>query len=372
VGYAPNFQPSVIVEDAGSTPLAGVTVTFAVESGGGSVTGATQVTDAQGIAQVEKWTLGSSPGTNTLSATASGAGFSGNPVTFTATGAATAYDVEVRYLTSLTASQEEAFDSAAVRWETLVYGDLPDVAVNLSANACGITHPAVDETVDDLLILSRVEAIDGAGGILGQAGPCVLRTSGSLPVVGIMRFDEDDLASLETNNQLKDVILHEMAHVLGFGALWGPSFFDFLVNPSLPDPPGEDTYFSGPIAIAAFDSLGGTGYTGGEKVPVENEQGGEGTRDSHWRESVFDTELMTGFISSPGTANPLSYMTVASLWDMGYTVNYDDADTYTQVFSAPALAAGVGGKLLLVDDVWRGPLYVIDETTGEVRRVARP
>ena len=51
-------------------PMQGVTVTFTVTAGGGSVTGATTTTDAQGIATVGGWTLGPAPGANTLRATA--------------------------------------------------------------------------------------------------------------------------------------------------------------------------------------------------------------------------------------------------------------------------------------------------------------
>ncbi|MFO0270526.1 MAG: beta strand repeat-containing protein [Gemmatimonadota bacterium] len=68
-GQAVAIAPSVRVRDAFSNPVPGVTVTFAVTAGGGSVTGATPVTDAAGIATVGGWTLGPSGGTNTLRAT---------------------------------------------------------------------------------------------------------------------------------------------------------------------------------------------------------------------------------------------------------------------------------------------------------------
>jgi hypothetical protein len=42
---------------------------------------------------------------------------------------------------------------------------------------------------------------------------------------------------------------------------------------------------------------------------------------------VFGNELMTGFIS--GLPDPLSTVTIGSLQDMGYTVNYSMADSYT-------------------------------------------
>jgi hypothetical protein len=86
VSTAVSPDPSVIVKDAGGNPVSGVQVTFAVASGGGSVSGATPSTNGSGIATVGSWTLGPTAGTNnnTLTATITGSGISGNPVTFTA------------------------------------------------------------------------------------------------------------------------------------------------------------------------------------------------------------------------------------------------------------------------------------------------
>src|SRR5205814_6241241 len=78
--------PSVIVTDAFGNPVSGVSVTFAPGPGSGSVTGATQMSDASGIATVGSWTLGPTAGQNTLMATAGS--LSGSPVTFTAVGTA--------------------------------------------------------------------------------------------------------------------------------------------------------------------------------------------------------------------------------------------------------------------------------------------
>ena len=86
VGTEVPTPPSVTVEDTNQAPLAGVNVTFAVAGGGGTVTGASQVTDASGKATVGEWVLGPNNGTNTLTASVAGSGVTGNPVTFTATG----------------------------------------------------------------------------------------------------------------------------------------------------------------------------------------------------------------------------------------------------------------------------------------------
>jgi hypothetical protein len=79
-GVAVTVAPSVTVKDANGNPKADVAVTFAVATGGGSVTGGATTTNTSGIATVGSWTLGSA-GPNTLTATAAGL----PPVTFTAT-----------------------------------------------------------------------------------------------------------------------------------------------------------------------------------------------------------------------------------------------------------------------------------------------
>ncbi|NBO65156.1 MAG: hypothetical protein EBU88_10015, partial [Acidobacteria bacterium] len=84
VGALLSTAPGVIVRDSSSNPVAGVSVVFAVASGGGTITGATQTTNSSGVATVGSWTLGTTAGTNTLTATVSGV----TPITFTATGVA--------------------------------------------------------------------------------------------------------------------------------------------------------------------------------------------------------------------------------------------------------------------------------------------
>lgn len=82
VGRLVPIAPSVVVRTAGGTGVAGVVVTFAVATGGGTVIGSRQTTDATGTATVGGWILGDLPGANTLTASAAGV----SPVTFTATG----------------------------------------------------------------------------------------------------------------------------------------------------------------------------------------------------------------------------------------------------------------------------------------------
>lgn len=65
-------NPTVRVEDAGGAPVEGITVTFTVLSGGGSVTGGTVVSAADGTAEVGSWTLGETAGTQELQAEVAG------------------------------------------------------------------------------------------------------------------------------------------------------------------------------------------------------------------------------------------------------------------------------------------------------------
>ncbi len=278
---------------------------------------------------------------------------------------AAGYNIELRMLTTVSPAVQNAFQAAKARWEQVIVGNLQSVPINISAGQCGSNSPPLNEVIDDLLILVTVDSIDGPGSVLGAAGPCFIRESNKLPVLGQMRLDSADLTLLAGDGRLFDVILHEMGHVIGFGTVW--THLDLLRDPAPPET--NDTHFDGPRAIDAFNALGGTNYTGGAKVPVEN-CCGAGTRNSHWRESVFDHELMTGFLEAPGVPNPLSSMTVASLWDLSYEVNMDAADPYTRTFSLRA-ERDDGARLELIELPLTDPVRVVNRFGRVVREVPR-
>ena len=163
--------------------------------------------------------------------------------------------------------------------------------------------------------------IDGVGGILGQAGPTYLRPASAgqyafIPCKGNMVFDTADLANMQANGTLGDVITHEMGHVLGIGTIWTRK--NKLANSGTTNPS-----FIGRAAMVEYGKLKGTNVA--TAVPVEN-TGGPGTANSHWRESIFRNELMSGFIAAAN--NPLSRVTVASLQDLGYVVDITKAEPY--------------------------------------------
>lgn len=82
IGTAVPVAPAVTLTDAFGNPVAGVTVTFASTAGSGTVTGGTATTSAMGIARVGSWTLGFTPGPQSLTVTREGLA----PVAMTATG----------------------------------------------------------------------------------------------------------------------------------------------------------------------------------------------------------------------------------------------------------------------------------------------
>ena len=234
----------------------------------------------------------------------------------------------------------EAAKWAATRWEGVITNDLPDERFGAPLDAVTVDdlfengdYERLFGYVDDLVIFAEVAFIDGENGSLAKAGPYYIRSSASspLPYVGVMTLDTDDLDQLSPA-ALYDLILHEMGHVLGIGTLWDKQ--NLLENPSLdqndePILPPPDTHFTGMEAIEAFDDVGGTSYRG-KKVPVENEEGGLGTQDSHWRDSVIGpNELMDGFVNTEAThQQPMSLITILSLADLGYEVDDTQADSY--------------------------------------------
>jgi hypothetical protein len=242
-------------------------------------------------------------------------------------------------------------DAAIARWERVITGNLGPVTIPqnfFSSPFCGGFGGLVNGTsVEDLIVMMDISPIDGPGKILGQAGPCGLRSSTPLPFVGVLTLDSEDLAPMAGTQTLTDVIFHEIGHILGFGTLWGGQ--ELLTGGGTADP-----RFTGTRAMQEYSALGGTG-----SVPAEN-TGGSGTKDSHWRESIFRTEILTGFSERIGVAMPLSRLTIASMADLGYTVDFREADAYA-LPGAPGAPPLAPLEPLGYDVVLDGPVRVLPE-----------
>lgn len=245
------------------------------------------------------------------------------------------YRVVVRWVgTPPSSTIQAAFTSAADRIQQIITGDIPDAQIgsastpfNISDCNASMTGAApLNEVVDDIVIYAKVDSIDGVGQVLGSAGPCLTRTVGGLTGLGLMRFDSADLNSLAGNGRLGDVILHEMLHVVGIGTLWESKGL-------LAGKDSSTVRVTGALAAATCATeLGGAAVCNGS-VPAENCENltagticGVGTRNAHWKESTFRTELMTGYA---GATNVLSKLTIQGIADLGYTVNVNQAASYT-------------------------------------------
>lgn len=73
VGQIAPIVPSIIVRDNQRNALGGATITVAVTSGGGSITGVPATTLVSGATPLGQWTLGKTPGTNVLTVASGGA-----------------------------------------------------------------------------------------------------------------------------------------------------------------------------------------------------------------------------------------------------------------------------------------------------------
>jgi len=226
-----------------------------------------------------------------------GGGGSGGGTTYApyTAGAIGGYNITIQFNGTWTAELHQVFVDAADRLTALIIQDIPDVTVRGGKGA--------PKVVDDILITAELGAIDGLYGILGQAGPTSVRTGSSLPATAQMQFDIEDVNAMGVS-VFSEVVLHEMAHSLGFGSIWDR--LGLVSNGS----------FTGTNANNEYHALGGTGF-----IPVEQD-GGSGTAGSHWDEETFGNELMTGYINDG--ENYFTAMSAASFRDMGYgiTNNY--------------------------------------------------
>lgn len=265
------------------------------------------------------------PGTRTLTLEVSDGMY--DPVVATTTvtvgaGPSDGYEITLRLDPSMRPAFRQAFEDAAARWSEVIVADATDQQLDIPDGFLGWI-PGYSGVVDDVLIDARDTPLDGPRGVLGRAAGLAVREGQWQPYWGFMEFDTDDLELLYEQGRLGDVILHEMGHVLGLGGNW--------LLTGLVDNPLIDPGYTGSGGIAAYRELGGSGY-----VPLEN-GGGLGTVWGHWRESVFERELMTGYLD-PGEQY-LSRLTMAALADQGYGVSLAAADAYE--LPQPAARAGV-------------------------------
>lgn len=285
---------------------------------------------------------------------------SGSP---TGTGGGTDYELDIRYVgTPPSGATLTSFQAAYAKINGMVTTKLSAVGIPSGVNLqtdCGLDGANFDvpsETHTGLVVYIQVAAIDGTGGTLGSAGPCLVRPPGgnSLPVLGVMLLDAADVANLQTNGRLTTVVHHELLHVLGLGTMWAE--LGLLSGENT-----VDSRYLGSRARTACADVHGGGANCATNVPVHSDTSanGAGSSYSHWRESLFTNELMTPFLTAGAT--PYSVMTVEAMGDLGYTVSTTGTDAFTVSGTLLRMAPDPDAPPPLELPEPRAPRYTIDE-----------
>lgn len=229
--------------------------------------------------------------------------------------------IEVRYVTPLSVTQQGLVTAAVSRWSRAVSKDMGDFAFGTPANYCFPGEPPLHGAHHNLLVFISVDNLDGLHRDVAFTEICAMSGRDTLPVIAHISFDAADLDSLEVHGQFASVITHELGHALGFN----PQSY---VTRGLTAGGATDPVFTGTKARAEF-GMHGAWYTA-PTVPLEDNNGGRGPNDPHWRLSVFGDELMvSSFLAD--YKSPLSTITLGFFQDLGYTVDFSVADPYEVV-----------------------------------------
>lgn len=146
--------------------------------------------------------------------------------------------------------------------------------------------------------------LDNNGNFLPDRGRSVVNTNALL------------LPIFSDNTQyFREILTHEFAHVMGFGSLWETND---LIDPI------TGVYYADTYAGEVYNSSNNTTNL---DIPLTTDEG-SGSDFAHWQEETFGNELMTHEFEPIGVSNPLSELTLASLEDIGWNVNYEVAELY--------------------------------------------
>ncbi len=272
------------------------------------------------------------------------------------------FDIELVFLsTNFTERDKKVIQYAALRWMSILRKDLPDYTLTEGwSGTCGDLSYDIKsgKRIDDLQIyvISSDDDGDFIPRFRGWGGVRGMRDKPQLPFLGCMAFNNLDY------NVSVTTALHEIGHVLGIGTFWDRRGF-------LRDTTG-DPHFNGPLAISAFDAAGGRSYTG-KKVPVDGDL-------AHWRASVLEGEVMR----AGGSGKHLSAITTYALADLGYVVDFAQADSYSLPGAGKASAKAVAGDPSMPGDDGvppqkrtcgvgqrHEPIYVFDQYGRVVRTI---
>jgi len=153
------------------------------------------------------------------------------------------------------------------------------------------------------------------------------KTNKWMPTTGRVRINTKYANTFNSNPEyLTAILTHEFAHVLGIGTLWENDGRN-LINTK------NDTYVADSYAGIAYGDLTGTTPTA---IPLSKDKDSAGKSIyGHWSEAVLGNELLTPEAEGTGIKIPLSQLTIASLRDIGWNVNYGAAEPFSLSKASP-------------------------------------
>lgn len=233
-----------------------------------------------------------------------------NPATYALYGFESAksepFNVSLEFESPFTPNQQRILEAAAKNVASLIGQGLPTAVVD-------------GKLIDDINIKISTQALDGTGGTQARTKIDFMRYGSLLPAQSLVQLDAADLSRLEQSGNLFDVAQHEFLHALGFGNLWeAKGLVDYAGTPL--------AAYNGKSAVAAFQDIGGLT----DAISLETD--GNGSAGLHWHEGLFADEIMTADLNGlAGKAAPISAVTIASLADLGYVVNLNQATSNYQI-----------------------------------------
>lgn len=220
----------------------------------------------------------------------------------------------------LTQAAKDAIVSAAAFWENVITARsaiAPSPVLNITVTGQSMTD---SNGTPDFGTLAR------SGPWLGLDGPNLI-ISGGNSTLNLRRLSEFNA----NPTYLRDIMIHEFAHILGFGTLWESVQFMnaqgtiFEIGKNLIDRP-TSTYKANTYAGWTYGDLLGPSLP--TAVPIEPQI------FAHWDETRFDAELLTPYLETPGITVPVSKLTLASLRDLGWNINMGAAQAYALPLSS--------------------------------------
>jgi hypothetical protein len=250
------------------------------------------------------------------------------------------FQITFTHDSSVTANIRKTLEQAAARWSKVIVGDLPDVIY-------------AGRTIDDLEIAVTVASASSLPtGVIAAASYDQRRPGpAGLPYLGSIEISD----AFVNARGIMNTLTHEIGHALGFGNLWQN---EARFKPLVTGIGTGNPIFVGANAVREYNTLFGTS---GTSVPLYEQSTVQpatydGSYGSHWRDSVFNAsggtsfELMTSRYNVNGMVNGgavpaiLSRVTVGAMQDLGYVVNYANAEAYVKPATSANPRAPAGGS----------------------------